>query len=227
MGELIDVPGPVATLEHILIDYENVEKAIEADDLRLIDGGAFHVTVFCGPTQKKISKELVIAMQRLGTNGQYVDVTTKGPNALDFHIAYYLGRLSSAKPDSSFHIIAEDRDYDPLIQHLKEKGLSVRRVACIGEIASVKAAKKLKRKKRLEDTLGWLEKMAVEKRPGTLEGLQNTLQNRCRSLEEQELAHLIQGLKNGFVSENGGKLEYHLARPSQGWAVGDRQRLRQ
>jgi hypothetical protein len=37
-----------------------------------------------------------MALQALGSNGSYVKVSGHGRNALDFHIAYHIGKLSAA-----------------------------------------------------------------------------------------------------------------------------------
>ena len=49
---------------------------------------------------------------------ELVRLTEPGKNALDFHIAYYLGQLALKEPDAFFHIVSKDTGFDPLIQHL-------------------------------------------------------------------------------------------------------------
>jgi hypothetical protein len=56
-----------------------------------------------------------------------------GTNALDFHIAYYIGRLAAKCPDAYFHIISKDTGFDPLIKHLKGQGISCQRSAAVTE----------------------------------------------------------------------------------------------
>ena len=78
-----------ARVEHVLIDYENVQPT--PSEWGLLQGSAYKVTVFLGPKQATVSTDLVLAMQKLG--GEYVVASIVGKNAVDFHIAYYLGRL--------------------------------------------------------------------------------------------------------------------------------------
>jgi PIN domain-containing protein len=40
---------------------------------------------------------------------------------LDYHIAYYIGKLSASHPDAHFHIISKAKGFDPLIKHLNEQ----------------------------------------------------------------------------------------------------------
>ncbi len=59
---------------------------------------------------------------------QWIGVEEIGPNALDFHIAFYLGQISLQFPTSNYIILSRDRGFDPLIQHLGKLGLSCRRI---------------------------------------------------------------------------------------------------
>jgi len=45
-------------------------------------------------------------VHELGERAQYIVLETAGSNALDFHIAYYLGVLAAADPSAFFHIIS-------------------------------------------------------------------------------------------------------------------------
>lgn len=100
-----------------MIDYENVQ----VKSLALLKGEQFQVRIFLGPNNKKLPVELVLAMQALGDKGEYVVLETPGVNALDFHIAYYLGALATIDPSGFFHIISKDTGFDSLIKHLKAK----------------------------------------------------------------------------------------------------------
>lgn len=102
---------------YILIDYENIQPK----NLTILDGHEFKVIVFVGSNQAKIPFELASALQALGNNAEYVKAGGNGPNALDFHIAFYIGELAQRDPDGYFHIISKDAGFDPLIKHLKER----------------------------------------------------------------------------------------------------------
>ncbi|MDD5034879.1 MAG: PIN domain-containing protein [Methylococcaceae bacterium] len=115
---------------YILIDYENVQ----VKSLALLKGGHFRVKVFLGPTNTKLPIELVLAMQELGERAEYIVLEAHGRNALDFHIAYYLGVLSASEPDGFFHVISKDTGFDPLLQHLKTRKILSYRSASIEEM---------------------------------------------------------------------------------------------
>jgi hypothetical protein len=115
---------------YVLIDYENVHPK----NLELLLEHPFRVYVFVGQNQAKIPFDLADSMQLLGKNAKYIKIAGSGQNALDFHIAYYIGELAAAEPDAYFHIISKDKGFDPLIRHLKERKIRVQREKDLGEI---------------------------------------------------------------------------------------------
>ncbi len=125
-------------INYVLIDYENVPLK----SLALLKGENFRVKVFLGPKNTKLPVELVLAVQELGNHAEYIILETSGQNALDFHIAYYLGDLAAADPAGFFHIISGDKGFDSLIQHLKARKISIARsssiekMPCFGRVPS-------------------------------------------------------------------------------------------
>lgn len=115
---------------YVLIDFENVQPK----NLSILKQHSFKVFVFVGANQAKIGFELANAMQQLGDSAQYVKVSGTGKNALDFHIAYYIGELAITDPEAYFHIISRDTGFDPLIKHLKDKKIKVQRERDLSEI---------------------------------------------------------------------------------------------
>jgi PIN domain len=108
---------------HLLIDLENVQP----ENLSLLKGRHFKVKVFLGTNQSKLQRAMVLEMQALGESAEYVEIEGRGKNALDFHIAYYLGRLSAENPKADFHVISGDKGFDPLISHLVRQRITYRR----------------------------------------------------------------------------------------------------
>jgi hypothetical protein len=115
---------------YVLIDFENVQPK----NLAILNGHEFKVIVFVGSNQAKIPFELASALQALGANAEYVKIGGKGPNALDFHIAFYIGQLAERDPNAYFHIISKDTGFDPLIKHLKERKIFAQRERDLAEI---------------------------------------------------------------------------------------------
>ena len=115
---------------YVLIDFENVQPK----ELGAFGGGGYKVMVFVGQGQASVPVGLASAVQELGHAGSYVQIEGRGPNALDMHIAYYIGRIAATDPGAVFHVISRDRDYDPLIRHLKVRHIECTRWKSIAEI---------------------------------------------------------------------------------------------
>lgn len=112
------------TKPYFLIDFENVQpKALD----RLLPGSS-RIKVFLGQHQTKLMLELVQALQPFGTDAEYIAIQGSGPDAVDFHIAFYIGRLASTEPGAEFNIISKDRGFDPLVRHLNGLGIVCRRL---------------------------------------------------------------------------------------------------
>ena len=115
---------------YVLIDYENVQPT----SLSLLNGHPFKVMVFVGANQTKVPLDLAKTLQPMGANADYVLISGNGRNALDFHITFYLGELSTKDPAGFFHLISKDTGFDPLVAHLKSRGIFAQRSADLREI---------------------------------------------------------------------------------------------
>lgn len=119
---------------YVLIDYENVP----VKSLSLLQDDYFRVHVFLGAKNTKLNRDLVLAMHAFGSRATYVELETSGQNALDFHLAFYLGQLAQVDPEGFFHIISKDTGFDPLIAHLKAKKMYAARSASIEDMPCFK-----------------------------------------------------------------------------------------
>ncbi len=113
-------PTPV---NHVFVDFENVHEV----DLAVIGNKAVSFTLLVGPRQTKLAVSLVEKLLEHAASVQLVRLTSSGRNALDFTLAYYVGRAVAADPNGSFHIVSKDKGYDPLIAHLLSKHIRARR----------------------------------------------------------------------------------------------------
>lgn len=121
---------------YVLIDFENVQPATIA----ALDAEHFHVIVFCGANQTKVGLDLATAIQKMGSRAQYLQISGNGSNALDFHIAFYIGELASREPGAFFHIISKDTGFDPLIAHLKSRKILCARSKTIADMPIFRGA---------------------------------------------------------------------------------------
>ncbi|HEU5238894.1 MAG TPA: PIN domain-containing protein [Pyrinomonadaceae bacterium] len=189
----------------VLIDSENVKP----ESIEKLKHEHFRVYVFVGTKQKRLDFSIVNAVHSLGTNGSYVQISGDGPNALDFHIAYYIGRLSATNPDSYFHIISRDTGFDPLIKHLKENKIFCSRSSSVSEIPLVRSLDKLPPKERATDF--YKKRIALAKtRPATIASLQSAILSHFHKLlSPEEVANVVRALKQaGYIVVNGKEIAY-------------------
>ena len=126
----------IVRTNYILIDFESVQTG----SFEQLTDERFKEKVFVGASQAKLPFEVAESLQQLGSRAEYIRISGHGPNALDFHIAYYIGRLAAEEPSAYFHIISRDTGFDPLIQHLRSKKIFAGRVESIADIPIVKGS---------------------------------------------------------------------------------------
>lgn len=192
---------------YVLIDYENVQP----DSLNGLDADHYKVLLFVGASQGKLTFEVAEAMQRLGARAQYVKIAGNGSNALDFHIAFYVGHIAAEDATTYFHIISKDTGFDPLIQHLKSKKISVVRSKTIEDIPLLEAANSKSLPEKVAVAVADLKRRGASK-PRTVKTLSSTVSSLFqRQLPEAELVELVGELQRlGYVVAQENKVTYDL-----------------
>ena len=176
---------------YVLIDYENVHPK----NLELLLDHPFKVYVFVGQNQARIPFDLADSMQLLGKAAQYIKIAGNGQNALDFHIAYYVGELASREPDAHGHIISKDKGFDPLIRHLKDRKIRVQREKDIGEIPLLQLSDRTSIDEQISAIVKNLGGRG-QSRPRKVKTLQNTINSLfTRKLDQEELNKLLKEMK--------------------------------
>lgn len=192
---------------YVLIDYENVQPAVA----EALAQPVFKVWVFVGAHQAKVNYDLVDLLQRKGDEARVIKMTTQGRNALDFHMAYYMGKLSTEQPDAYFHLIAKDTGMDPLVEHLRERGINVARWADVFDIPIVKAPAHEPEDEKLSRIVEYLVRRGRQ-RPATMKTLLGSIAALFQpKLDEAEAIGLVGQLAaNGVVEIAGSKITYGL-----------------
>lgn len=175
---------------YVLIDKENVHPS----DLAILGAQRFRVVVFVGVNQTKLTTDLVLALQKLGPRGEWIQITGQGKDALDFHIAFYMGRLAEQDPTACFNVISEDKGFDPLIQHLQQRGIHARRVEDLSAITLRTAPKDAQDPfRRVVENL---ERRRAS-RPRTMDKLTNTIATLLQKQRDSaEVAAVVKRLKS-------------------------------
>lgn len=214
---------------YVLVDFENVQP----ESLEALATGAFRVKVFVGAQQARgrVSFEFSESMQKLGSHAEYVRIARSGPNAVDMHIAYFVGRLLEKEPHAALFIISRDTDFDPLVEFLQARGHSCRRVRSVAELTKLvprnpviapksasRAAPPSPAKKAQSDRLAPIIKHlhSLRGKPSTRKTLSSTIggyfKHHGGALADKVVEQLIDELiRLKYVSQSGAKVAYHLS----------------
>lgn len=176
---------------YILIDYENVQPK----NLGILNGHPVKVLVFVGANQAKVPYDLASSLQALGNDAEYIKIGGNGSNALDFHIAFYIGQLAERDPDAYFHIISKDTGFDPLIKHLKERKIFSQREKDLSEIPFLRISNATTSEEKISAIVKSLSTRG-HARPRKVKTLANTINSLfMKTLKESELMSLIDQLR--------------------------------
>lgn len=119
------------------VDFENL-PTLSFDKIQSDED---QVVVFVGKNQTKIAIDTVVQTQRLGKSIVWMKMDGSGRNALDFHIAYYLGHftasLEAAELECNIFVVSKDGDYDILINHIQSLGHKCKRLIALDVLSEV------------------------------------------------------------------------------------------
>lgn len=111
-------------MHFLLIDYENIQPDIR--DLDLPPGTV--CVYFVGVMQRPPVQAVRDEMAEMGYAFEVINACLTGPNALDFHIASYMGALLERQPDAHITVLSRDNGFDSLIMSFANAGKSVIRI---------------------------------------------------------------------------------------------------
>ena len=192
---------------YVLIDFENVQPK----NLEILANHPFNVLVFVGANQAKVPFDLAAAMQKLGKNANYIRISGSGQNALDFHIAFYVGELATRDPEANFHIISKDTGFDPLIKHLKARKIRVQREKDLAAISVLRMSTATSSDEKIAAIIKNLSDRGQSK-PRKEKTLANTINALfTNKLDERELLSLVKQLQERkYIVINQGNVSYKL-----------------
>lgn len=191
----------------VLIDFENVQP----ESLSLLAQDHFRVMVFVGANQTKIPLDTAASLQRLGPRAEYIQVAGNGPNALDFHIAFYIGRLAATDPTAYFHIVSHDKGFDPLISHFKSLKIFADRVPSIADIPIIRTSGANTPTERIAIIVAKLRQTNATK-PKSVKTLSSTIRAllQPQTLSDDEVAAVIEGMTKAKTITLDGTKVCHL-----------------
>ncbi len=115
--------------DELLVDFENHRPS--ASDVGLVRASHARLWIFRGAHQRRYPAELCEAWQALGERVRFIHCAKSGRNALDLLIAFQLGCIVRERPAARVVVVSRDRDFDPLLSHLRTQGVAAERAASI------------------------------------------------------------------------------------------------
>lgn len=204
---------------YALIDLENVQP----ESLSKLRKEGFRIKLFVGASQNKIAVDLAAELQDFGSDAEYIRIEGSGKNALDFHIAFYMGKISANEPGSQFLVVAKDTGYDPLLKHMRNCGIPAHRsgVATVKPTTPTPAVNKTAPKKKTPEQMSLKERVeharkhlakAGKAKPAKRKTLTTALMTAFqKKLNEPDITNLINELiKHGIIADNQGSISYTL-----------------
>lgn len=190
---------------YLLIDYENVQPAVKTI-AKWPKDGTVKILIFLGQAQAKVPDKI---KQAVGKNAEFIQIDGQGKNALDFHVAFYLGQLAEKHPAANFGVISKDTGFDPLIKHLTARKISCQRFSSAANIKITTTSPPKPLSNELKTIVTNLKKRQGSL-PKTIETLRSTIENDAGLPENRANAMIKQLKQQGIVKQANGKLAYKL-----------------
>ena len=188
------------------VDYENV-GSLDAIELGEYD----RIFVFLGPKNRKLKLGQISSVEFCTV--ELIALNTMGPNNLDFHLAFHLGRFHElADEQTEFHVITNDSGFNGLVNHIKGLGRKCKKVAT--RSIGVKSRSAVSLSPCAELIVKRLSTMDGRKRPRTKTKLTNWVKSQCAHvLNGSDPSVFYEELKKAKVfDEHGSAITYNVKR---------------
>lgn len=193
---------------YLLVDAENRKV-----DLTAIPD---HVTVpyFHGAGQKTVTREFHLAALKLGARYVPIEVNGQANDALDLHLAFFLGQLLDREPDAEVIILSGDRGFEILVAHLRKLGRNVRQAGSLAAAFAVPRESDEGADARYARVLKLLPKVEAKHRPRKRKSLAAHLGNYWTGVQKAtpaDVERLIDRLiADGHLVERDGAVTYRF-----------------
>ncbi len=186
-------------MEYIFIDCENVSLQSIPDHDRIST-----LLMFVGEHQKNVTIEIAQSVGKLWPKADFVRMHGTGNNALDFHIAYYVGKYAAMDPKGIFRIVSKDKGFDPLVKHLRAAKIDCSRV----DNLATKVIIQNDLRGMIADLGAHLREKSGKARPKKAAKLKAYIKNRYRE-EDALVDEVFAGLASaGLFVLDGSKIKY-------------------
>lgn len=182
--------------KYVYVDYENMGNIKE---LVPINGKYFF---FIGSNQKTVPSSLVVATN--GMSVEWIIIEGTGKNALDFHIAYYLG-VKSSEENIIHYILSKDKGYDPLITSINKKSHKdiAKRIISLDDLKDKKPHEDKIESQIYDRVMSHFNNIQKNKRPKSEKSLKNTIKTQIlKNLGDKEVDKIIDELyRKSYISK--------------------------
>ena len=186
----------------LIVDFENVQQF----DLSQLDEN-YQVVIVTGSGQKSVPVGLVASAQKLGGRLEWQRVEGNGKNALDFYIAFKLGRLIEKSPSLQCIVLSKDKGFDPLIQFINKDGMKCKRINSILELEHNKPISGESNYNRVLKLLRNIDKKARPRKRATLSQHISSLFQ--KNISQSDIDRIIELLIiNKMISESNNTIIY-------------------
>lgn len=187
----------------IFVDFENIQNI---SDLGKLSGYDFKILV--GNNQTKIPIEVVSSLQKYGETVTWLQVSGQGKNALDFFIAFFLGKFIEQNKYEEYYVVSKDGGYQALIDYLNKNGTKAKLVTAIKQLTG--NYKEQQASVEVKELIENIRKMPVNTRPKKRKRLiahfETAFKKSKNHLEIEELVEEMFILK--VISEINGLIKY-------------------
>lgn len=193
---------------YLLVDYENLSTI----DLSILQAD-MKVVLFLGETSK-IKADYLNKIIKKGNRIELIKISGSGHNAVDFHIAWFIGACSEREPGASFSILSRDTGYDPLIKFLSSMGIQCSRVDGTGaapeSVTLPKDSKETEVDKKVESIKKQLIKSGKDKRPKTAKRFEAFVKSHGKYDEKTVTAIINRMFAGNLIAIQGDNIQYHF-----------------
>lgn len=191
---------------YVLVDLENLVPT----QMQRCQQPGVYVRIFVGAKQVRILSAMAAAVQPLGASAQYIRASGTGKNALDFHLAFYLGELAAQDPSAKMTVISKDQGFDPLIQHLKQRQIKAARHTSVESAIAISRRPPAgpAQSSMTPYIITQLTRMKGNK-PASEKTLNRAIKNWCPTSEVQTIINELK--QQGYITVKGSKVSYLLS----------------
>ncbi len=189
----------------VIVDFENVQNIKSLSSLSDLE-----IKILIGKSQNRIPLETVQVLQKFGSLLEWIKVPGQGKNALDFFVAYFLGKYIQENKYIEYKIISKDTGYDPLIEYLKDGNIKIERLTSVEQLKGNNDFNSQVNSADFDLVVEKIKKIDIKARPKKRASLISHLATALKNKKTKgEIAEIIEVFfEKKILIESNGQLKY-------------------